>query len=252
MLKNRTSLPNGVEQITDTELLQLRKVLKENISKSLPEIDFITKNAEFRSIARFFYNQNYPNEYDGEDAIQNIIDPWLIYFQENDYEVSIRKVNISKQFEGNYSSIVGDIAEMESALISGNYARVTSLSITILTALYKTICDAENEEYDKNIQFETLYNLVSKHLKMNSKLYNNQEDKSLVRFCSLVKNLNFTLNNLRNLFSEAHGKSENVRIQYNRLSPHHFKLIVDSTKTIANFIIESYNFQKVKEDKIGF
>ena len=130
---------------------------------------------------------------------------------------------------------------MEFAFGEKDYKRVMSLSSTILQSVFKEICDRLEITYKKSDNFPTLFKKVKERIKLDPELY--QETPELRDFCSKINNLIILINELRNLYSESHGQSQKTAFDFDNLPSHHFKLIVDTTKSITNFLVSTYNFQ---------
>lgn len=228
--------------VTDIELMRLRVVLKKlNATKKNSDIRFISEYADVHSIFHYFFGEEM--EYDQMTYFTRTIDPWLIELIENDYNIVIEKISPSEKIESFYSSLLVDMDNLEKSYFEANYSHVTALSSKILSAVFKQICQKLNIEYSANSNHMQLYGLVRDKINLNPSTYKDKELQNFVNFTSSIGAIIKHLNQLRNLFSDSHGVEENKYIEMKNLKPHHFKLIVDTTKTIANFIVGTYNFQ---------
>lgn len=85
-------------------------------------------------------------------------------------------------------------------------------------------------------------------LKIDPKLYTENgvtPDESLRNFTQNLNEVFTKLNQIRNIYSESHGKpKKDNQFNLKKLPKHHFKLILDTTKTISNFLVSSYEYQK--------
>lgn len=227
--------------ITPLEIHQIRKGLADTISNSNRnlELSFLNHCYDFRSVYEFFFYDEYPHE--AINYITSMFDPVLIELMENDYEINIRKISITDNISQIYPNLISNINAMEKAYHDLEYERVTTLSSTILQSVFKEICDLNDITYEKNAKFPQLYKKVKSVLKLDAKDYTH--NASLRDFCSSINSIVVKLNELRNIYSESHGVSQTEVFHYEKLKKHHIKLIVDSTKTIVNFLIDSYDYQ---------
>lgn len=224
----------------------IERIETEEFDKS--NLDFINRCLDFQSIYSHFheivYNAEYYNheEYFGmENIVQQTFDPLCIYLMNNDYEVTIRKVMITNKVENYFPNLIEMLNTMEESYYSNEYLRVTTLSSTILQSLFKEICDLNGIKYSKSEKFPNLYAKVRDSLNLKPK--DHKDNEKLIKFSSKIQEVILAINELRNLYSEAHGLSNKDYFTYESVPPHHIKLIVDSTKTIVNFFIESYEYQ---------
>ena len=113
--------------------------------------------------------------------------------------------------------------------------------------MFKELCFFYNIQYSDNETFTALYKKVQDKLKLNPTLYNkNEKHKKALSFTSKIHKLFVHINELRNIYSDSHGIIGKESINFSSLPKHHYKLIVDSTKTITNFLIESNFYQRQK------
>lgn len=220
----------------------VRKIDNEKIDKS--KFDFLDKCFEFKSIYEYFYfseRQEFDQHYNPLEEVNSVFDPLCIYLMDINYEVNIKKISIVEDIESFHSHLYEYINSMEFAFSEKDYKRVMSLSSTILQSVFKEICDRLEITYKKSDNFPTLFKKVKEKIKLDPELY--QETPELRDFCSKISNLIILINELRNLYSESHGQSQKTAFDFANLPSHHFKLIVDTTKLITNFLVSTYNFQ---------
>ena len=145
-----------------------------------------------------------------------------------------------------------DFNRMESALDNGNYSEVNSLSSKILSTIFKEVCKINNITIDNTENHVQLYNKVKNILNLNPKEYDQESNKVLRNFTSNLEVIVQKLNSIRNLYSDSHGIDDKTLISLKSLKKHHYKLIVDTTKSISNFILESHLIQFSKSNNINF
>lgn len=141
---------------------------------------------------------------------------------------------------------------MENAYLVGNYSHINTLSSKILSTIFKEICARYNIKYGKADSHISLYNKVKNFLNLDAKVYQDLDNPLLRNFSSYLEDIVSKLNELRNLYSDSHGTDHETFISVQSISVHHYKLIADSTKTIANFLISTYNFQNGFSNHVEF
>ena len=239
------------DMISPYDLLKIRTTLRKFKSKTLPHINFIENCADFDSVYSYFFEDSRTMDYDPYFQLINTIDPWLNFLIEQNYEVIIRRISVSENFDNFHSGIFDDFERMELALDSGNYSEVNSLSSKILSTIFKEICKRHNIIIDNSDTHVQLYNKVKTVLNLNPKEYKQENEAVLRNFTSNLEVIIHKLNTLRNLYSDSHGTDDQTFISLKSLKKHHYKLIVDTTKSISNFILESHLIQSSK-NKIDF
>jgi len=220
----------------------VKKIEDDSIDKS--KLHFLDKCFDFKSIyTYFFYNSRseYDQSYSANEEINSSLDPLCIYLMDVNFEVNIKKINIAEKVEISFPEIVDYINSMEIAFSISDYKRVTTLSSTILQCVFKEICNLNNIEYSATDKFPSLYSKVKEILKIDAEKYS--ENPNLRTFCSKLNQLVILINELRNLYSDSHGSTQNSIFDFDKLPKHHIKLIIDTTKTIVNFLINSYEYQ---------
>lgn len=239
------------EAITPFELLKIRKTLNEmRSSKKLPSKDFINECADLDSIYLHFYG--YFKEWNPDLDVINTIDPWLNELIVNDYVVSIEKVKSSDKIENFHQGVYENLESIDNAYYQADYATVTALSSSILSSLFKQICEKKGISYSSKDNHVELYNKVKETLKLNTKEYKDQGKENLAKFTGSISTILTNLNEIRNFYSVAHGTTNSLNQSMKNMSSHHYKLIVDSTKSIANFLVNTYSFQYEKDEDQPF
>lgn len=138
----------------------------------------------------------------------------------------------------NLSYITEQIEKCDTKLTTGDYEGALTNARSLLEAVLKLILDEATVAYDESEDLLKLYRKVATLLKMNPADYANDSFKKILSgFFSIVQGIS----ELRNAFSDAHGRSGKVRY---RLEARHAKLAVDSVKTIAEFVFRSYTENK--------
>lgn len=212
---------------------------------SKESFEFLIERYDFKSIYEYFFMSSrfeFDQYYNPVDEISSILDPLLIHLMDINYEVSIRKIEYSDKIPDIYAELVDNLELIEQAYLDTDFKRVTSLSSTVLQSLFKEICSSNDISYTKHEKFPQLYKKVAKLLNVDSSKY--KENNKLRDFSSNINKIVVSLNEIRNLYSESHGHDKNDVFNFEKLPKHHIKLIVDTTKTIVNFFVETYFYQK--------
>lgn len=232
--------------ITAEEIHKIRraitKIVNEKIDKE--KYKFIEQYYDFKSIYEYFFHnpeQGFNQYYSINDYTNSLLDPLCIYLMDNDYEVNIKKIKIEENVVIFHSNILDYINSMDVAYNESDYKRLTTLSSSVLQCVFKEICERTGEPYNNSDKFPILFKKVRNNLKLNAELYS--DNPELREFCSKLNNLILLVNEIRNLYSDSHGQSNNGLFNYDKLPKHHFKLILDTTKTITNFLVDSYEHQ---------
>lgn len=232
------------EWITDDEIHVIRKGVEKLEDKiDLKSFAFVKTCFCFESIYRHFHfspHSKIDDYYDVYEEIYSTFSPLLIYLKDNDYEINIKKIRPSDKISLIHEDLTESLEKLEEAYHLSDFRSVTTLSSSILQSLFKQICEVENIDYSDKGKFPDLYNNIKAKLKLDAKEY---EDGNLIKFCSKINTITISLNEIRNLYSDSHGLSQKDIFNFKNLPNHHFKLIVDSTKTLVNFFVETYEYQ---------
>lgn len=220
--------------------MAIKKIQSDKIDVS--KLQFFDKCFDFKSIYEYFNSKSdYDQYYSISNEISSSLDQYCIYLMEENYEVSIKKIYMEEKVEVSFPEIVDYLNSMEVAYSISDFKRVTTLSSTILQCTFKEICKLNGVDYSESEKFPSLYSKVKDILKINADQYKDNPDLRL--FCSKLNQLVILVNELRNLYSDSHGSTQSTIFDFNKLPKHHIKLVIDTTKTIVNFVISSYEYQ---------
>ena len=207
------------------------------------KLSFFDSCVSFSDIYLYFYHSEeaeFNQYYLPKTEITKALGPLIVHFLKHDYEVIIKKINIDTHLSFS-SKIYSLIEKMETAYDNSNYGLVTTLSSTILQNVFIEICKSQGITVNKNEKFNALYNKVKSLLNIDPVQY--KEQPAIRKFCSKLNELIIDINEIRNIYSDSHGVDGETHILFSKISKHHFKLIVDTTKTCVNFLMGSYEFQ---------
>lgn len=204
---------------------------------------FFETCVDFSAIYSHFYH-SYEAEYNEYylplSEINKVLGPLAVYFLKHDYEVMLKKIVMEENLSF-IPKVYNLIEQMEDAYDNGDFGTVTTLSSTILQNVFIEICDSKGIVINKKDKFNVLYNKVKPLLKIDPTQYS--DNPAIRKFCSKLNELIIDINEIRNIYSDSHGADGETHILFSKISKHHFKLIVDTTKSCVNFLIGSYEFQ---------
>jgi len=114
-------------------------------------------------------------------------------------------------------------------------------AITAARSLLETVCrhilDEEKVPYGENPDLPKLYGTLAKHLNLAPSQHSEEAFKRILGGCHSVVD---GLGNLRNLLSDAHGKSKASV----KPAPRHAELAVNLAGTMALFLVETWQARK--------
>jgi hypothetical protein len=115
-------------------------------------------------------------------------------------------------------------------------------AITAARSLLETVCkhilDEEKVSYGDNPDLPKLYGTLAKHLNLAPSQHSEEAFKRILGGCHSVVD---GLGNLRNLLSDAHGKSKASV----KPAPRHAELAVNLAGTMALFLVETWEARRV-------
>ncbi|XMB67346.1 abortive infection family protein [Mycoplasmatota bacterium zrk1] len=194
---------------------------------------------DYNSVYDYFFADdgvNYNNNFDPKRVITELFDPLLIDLYQEDYEVNVQRINVEAKVYEFSNQIYQQVSELEQSYYEGNYQRVGTLGSTILQSIFKQMCSNAKLPIKKNVKFPQLFSTVKELFKLDPKLYENQD---LKKFTSYLNIIVIKINEMRNLHSDSHGMDMEKSLVFSKIPPHHMKFIVDSTKTIVNFMVNT-------------
>ena len=117
-------------------------------------------------------------------------------------------------------------------------------AITAARSLLETVCkhilDEEQVPYGQNPDLPKLYGTLAKHLNLAPSQHSEEAFKRILGGCHSVVD---GLGNLRNLLSDAHGKSKASV----KPAPRHAELAVNLSGTMALFLVETWEARKAPQ-----
>lgn len=270
---NHLEMINNIEQSYDnsnseknisssemtTIIIALEKVLekmkgdeREKCTKGfsiLNLIDNITSENDLYAEVLWIYNSDDNIDCSFENIVSMVFNPIINYLRKKNYAVELKKINTYEPLLLKDNSIIylNQIEELEECLKNKNYGDVCTKSFSILQSLFKEILEEKGIAYGQKDDLPKLYNSVKNVLNMMPGLYGNDDsDKNLRIFTGNINTCIKKICEIRNIYSSSHGLTGKEKEKFDNLPPHHYKMIVDLTKTICNFLLGTFDYQTGK------
>lgn len=153
-----------------------------------------------------------------------------------DPELTIPANTVSKRRiqDIDFDYIHEQIKKCDEKLLTHDFEGAVTNSRTLLESILKYILEKGHISYDDSENVPKLFKKVSEYLGMDPKQY---ESQALKKIISGSFNIIQGLNEIRNDYSDAHGKSPNKKYKINE---RHTVLCVEITKSLTNFLYSSF------------
>jgi light-regulated signal transduction histidine kinase (bacteriophytochrome) len=142
-------------------------------------------------------------------------------------------------------SVIENLVKIEKYLEEKSYAEVLTLCNSSLESVFKEVLISKKIEISNSDTFDDLLHKLKPILKL--KVEDNKSGDSLTKFRQHLNSMIVNINKIRLLYSSSHGTTNSLVSIYSTLPHHHYKFIVDTTKTIVNFLVDSFFYQKEKQ-----
>lgn len=203
------------------------------------EVDVPQIFKDCRSVEEFilFIASDYNSHY-GENMgfISNQFNIFIDFVEMENIEVQIIHVETDFPKELSYQHILEDIAKCEQRIDKGDYSgALTSARSLIEGVLKEIILNIEGKEIESKPSLTELFKEVRSHLNLDP---SSQElQKPLREVVSGLIKVVHGLNEIRNISGDGHTR---------KITPslHHALLVVNSAKTVANFLFHTYQYQR--------
>jgi len=232
----------------------LLKNIDENIhdnESSINIIDIFNKSTNPNEMYDVIFSicDTFGFPYTFNETVLMVFNPIIKYIQKNEFEISVKKINTYNPLSvlEDTTNYMLQIDQLEDSLYNRNYGDVCSKSFTILQSLFKEILNYYQIKYDNNANLLILYGEVKKVLRMEQQNYkDNEKDDDLLKFTGKINECVQKISEIRNIYSSSHGIIGEKMNKFNNLPHHHYKMIVDTTKTITNFLLGTLDYQENK------
>lgn len=187
--------------------------------------------------------QNYNYNAPFKEKLIEIFNPIIKHLQKNSYEITVTRIQVyeSSILQNDMANHLNDITIMEEAYSDKDFGLVTTKSTAIIESILKEVLTYHRIDFNNKDNIVSLYNKVAERLNLSPGAY--KEDPELRKFTSSIYIIMQKIHEIRNIYSASHGSTDNIKTNFNKLHDHHYKLIVDTTKTLINFWLGSLDFQ---------
>ncbi|MEA3318905.1 MAG: abortive infection family protein [Bacillota bacterium] len=223
--------------LTDDDFKQSRMIIMKIGKEQQMEIPQIFKQC--RSVEEFilFLASDYNSHY-GENLgyISNQFNVFIDIVEMENIEVQIIHVESDIPKELSYKHILEDIAKCEDRINTGDYSGALTSARSLIEGVFKEIIfNIEGKELETKPPLTELFKVVRNHLNLDPS--NKELDKPLKQVLSGLIQVVHGLNEVRNISGDMHPR---------KIVPslHHALLVVNSAKTVANFLFHTYQYQR--------
>lgn len=237
MENNRYDIDNFNMFLSDGDYKQSRMIILKLCKEQ--EIEFPQIFKECRTVEEFIqfiaydYNSNYG---DNLGYISTQFNSFIDYVDMQNIEVQIIHVESDFPKELSYQHILEDIAKCEHRINTGDYSGALTSARSLIEGVFKEIIfNVEGKELDTKPPLTELFKEVRKHLNLDPS--NKELDKPLKQVLSGLIQVVHGLNEVRNISGDMHTRKVVPSL-------HHALLVVNSAKTVANFLFHTYEYQR--------
>lgn len=168
--------------------------------------------------------------------ISNLFNPFIDYVEMKNINVQILHIKCEVPQELNYSHILEDINKCEERIDSGDYSGALTSARSLIEGVCKEIIyNIEGEEITGSPSLPEMFKTIRNYLNLDPSSESLQ--KPLKQVVSGLIQVVQGLNEIRNLSGDGHTR---------KLKPsmHHALLVVNSAKTVVNFLFNTYEYQR--------
>lgn len=235
--KNRYSLENINMYLEDEDYKQARIVILK-LSKE-HEISLPPIFKDCRTVEEFIqYISNDYNSSIGDNLsyISTLFNPFIDYVDMQNIEVKIIHIKCEVPKELNYNHILEDIVKCEDRIDNGDYSGALTSAKSLIEGVCKEILfSIEGKEVEVKPSLPELFKDVRTHLNLDPS--NKALQKPLKEVISGLIKVVHGLNEARNISGDTHTRK-------GKPSLHHALLVVNSAKTVVNFLFHTYEYQR--------
>lgn len=188
---------------------------------------------EFIQFIAYDYNSNYG---DNLAYISSQFNSFIDYVELQNIEVQIIHIECDIPKELNYNHIFEDISKCEYRVNTGDYSGALTSAKSLIEGVCKEIIlQIEGEEIIGSPNLPELFKRV--RILLNLDPSNESLKKSLKQVVSGLIQVVHGLNEVRNKSGDSHTRKVNPSL-------HHALLVVNSAKTVVNFLFHTYEYQR--------
>ncbi|WP_163583415.1 abortive infection family protein [Gracilibacillus saliphilus] len=224
------------EFLSDQEFRKARQLLKK-LSEKI-DIDFPPVLESNRTVEEFCLDlQKQSVRFDDYlSAISNIFNLYINYLEDNMYEVELIKIDCEIPQELTFERIVNDFKNCDDRILKGDYPGAITSARSLIEGVCKEILIINNIDVNKkNNNVPSLFKEVRNVLNLDAS--NDKLEEPLKNVITGLNKVVTGLNEIRNLSGDGH-------IVKKKPSKHHAVLTVNASKTVVNFLFETYKYQR--------
>lgn len=175
------------------------------------------------------------NEFTLKNYVNTTLNLYMDYLEEQQIDVKIIRVECETPEHLTYAHILEDINKIEKRFNEEDY----SGSITSARSLVEGVCNEivynlTGKDLEDKLDLPKLFTLVRKHLNLNTD--NPKLEQPLKQVISGLINIVNGLAEIRNENGDVHHR----RYEVNK---HHALVVINSAKTVATFLFNTYEYQ---------
>lgn len=210
-------------------ILNLCEEMKKEVPNGLKECRSVEEFIDFLSYDGSPYGENI-------SYISSLFNPFIDYVEMKNIEVKIIHIECIVPKELSYSHILEDIGKCENRIDSGDYSGALTSAKSLIEGVCKEIIlQIEGEEIVGSPNLPELFKRV--RILLNLDPSNESIQKPLKQVVSGLIQVVHGLNEVRNKSGDSHTRKINPSL-------HHALLVVNSAKTVTNFLFHTYEYQR--------
>lgn len=234
---NQYAIEDYNKYISDEDYKQSRIVILKICEEQDIEVPPIIKNCrsveEYIQDLAYDFNSNYP---DNLSYISTQFNTIIDYVEMQSIEVKILHIECEVPKELSYNHILEDIQKCEDRVNTGDYSGALTSARSLIEGVCKEIIfNIEGKEVATKPSLPELFKDVRNHLNLDPS--NKELQKPLKDVISGLIKVVHGLNEVRNISGDMHTRKVNPSL-------HHALLVVNSAKTVVNFLFHTYEYQR--------
>lgn len=234
---NNYHVDNFNKYISDEDFRQSRIAILKLCNDQELEVPYMIKNCrtveESILSLSFEYNSSYQDNWTSISTQFNTI---IDFIEMQNIEVKILHIECEVPKELSYNHILEDIQKCEERVNKGDYSGALTSARSLIEGVCKEIIfNIEGEEVATKPSLPELFKDVRNHLNLDPS--NKELQKPLKDVISGLIKVVHGLNEVRNISGDMHTRKVNPSL-------HHALLVVNSAKTVVNFLFHTYEYQR--------
>ncbi|MGX1373853.1 hypothetical protein RKD56_000971 [Priestia megaterium] len=222
--------------LSDEDFQQARLMIFKLCREKEMEIPNILRDS--RSVEEFIQFLLFDNSPYGENMtyISSIFNPFVDMLELENIEIKILHIECKVPEELSYNHILEDISKCEKRIETGDYSGALTSARSLIEGVCKEIIyNIDGEDVGGSPNLPNLFKKVRSHLNLDPS--NEALQKPLQQVISGLIQVVQGLNEVRNIGGDGHTR---------KVSPslHHALLVVNSAKTVVNFLFDTYEYQR--------